>query len=123
VSAPVRAKKYELPRPRSCGNRGAKALALAWVDLHHEGMDSFDAVWQRIEAHAGKEFLTKTGLPFTYEVVGTSVVPDRTGYPLHVSNFRAAFDLLPLSGPGQINTLVRGPAYVYAILTDRRIVQ
>jgi len=93
------------------------------VDLHHEGMDSFDAVWQRIEAHAGKEFRTKTGLPFTYEVVGTSVVPDRTGYPLHVSNFRAAFDLLPLSGPGQINTLVRGPAYVYAILTDRRIVQ
>ena len=100
-----------------------KALALAWVDLHHEGMDSFGAVWQRIEAHAGEEFRTKTGLPFTYEVVGTSVVPDRTGYPLHVSNFRAAFHLLPLSGPGQINTLVRGPAYVYAILTDRRIVQ
>jgi len=93
------------------------------VDLHHEGMDSFDAVWQRIEANAGKEFRTKTGLPFTYEVVGTSVVPDRTGYPLHVSNFLTAFDLLPPSGPGQINTLVRGPAYVYAILTDRRIVQ
>jgi hypothetical protein len=70
----------------------------------------------------GKEFRTKTGLPFTYQVAGTSVVPDRTGYPLHVSNFRTAFGLLPLSGPGQINTLVRGPAYVYAILTDRRIV-
>ena len=123
MSAPVRAKKYELPRPRSRGSCGTKALALVWVDLHHEGMDSFDAVWQRIEAHAGKEFRTKTGLPFTYEVVGTSVVPDRTGYPLHANNFRAAFDLLPLSGPGQINTLVRGPAYVFAILADRRIVQ
>ena len=98
-------------------------MALAWVDLHDEGVNSFDAVWQRIEAYAGKEFRTKTGLPFTYEVVGTSVVPDRTGYPLHVSNFRTAFNLLPLSGPGQINTLVRGPAYVYAILADRRIVQ
>jgi hypothetical protein len=86
-------------------------------------MDSFDAVWQRIEACAGVEFRTKTGLPFTYEVIGTSVVPDRTRYPVHVSNFRAAFNLLPLSGPGQTNTLVRGPAYVYAILTDRRIVQ
>jgi len=86
-------------------------------------MGNFDTAWQRIEAHAGKEFRTKTGLPFTYEVVGTSVVPDRTGYTLHMSNFRAAFDLLPLIGPSEINTLVRGPAYVYAILADRRIVQ
>jgi hypothetical protein len=86
-------------------------------------MDAFDAAWQRIEAYAGQQFRTKTGLPFTYKVVGSSVVPDRTGYPLHVSNFRAAFDLLPLSGPGQIKTLVRGPAYVYAILTDHRILQ
>jgi hypothetical protein len=84
-------------------------------------MDRFDVAWQRIGAHAGQEFHTKTGLPFIYQVSGTSVVPDRTGYPLHVSNFRIAFDLLPLSGPGQINTLVRGPAYVYAILADRRI--
>jgi hypothetical protein len=83
-------------------------------------VNTFDAVWRRIEEHAGKEFRTKTGLPSIYEVAGTSVVPDRTGYPLHVSNFRAAFDLLPLTSPGQINTLVRGPAYVYAILSDRR---
>jgi hypothetical protein len=86
-------------------------------------MDAFDTVWQRIEAHAGQQFRTKTGLPFTYKFVESSVVPDRTGYPLHVSNFRAAFDLLPLRGPGQINSLVRGPAYVYAILADQRIVQ
>jgi hypothetical protein len=86
-------------------------------------MDNFEVVWRRIEAHADREFRTKTGLPFTYKVVGTSVVPDRTGYPLHVSNFRAAFGLLPLKGPGEINAIVRGPAYVYAILTDRRIVQ
>ena len=86
-------------------------------------MDKFDAAWQRIEEHAGKEFRTKTELPFTYEVAGTSVVPDRTGYPLHMSNFRTAFNLLPLSGPGEINTHVRGPAYVYAILADPRIVQ
>jgi hypothetical protein len=86
-------------------------------------MEMFEAVWQRIEAHADGEFHTKTGLPFTYKVVGTSVVPDRTGYPLHISNFRTAFGLLPLRGPGEINAIVRGPAYVYAILTDRRIVQ
>lgn len=93
------------------------------MSAHHGGVDKFDAAWRQIEAHAGKEFRTKTGLPFTYTVVGASVVPDRTGYPLHIGNFRTAFGMLPLSGPGEINSLVRGPAYVYAILTDRRIVQ
>ena len=85
-------------------------------------MDKFEAAWNRIEAHAGEEFRTKTGLLFCYKVVSANVIPDRTGYPLHASNFRTAFDLLPLSGPGQINAIVRGPAYVYAILADRRIV-
>jgi hypothetical protein len=97
-------------------------MALARPQAHHEGMDKFEAAWKRIEAHAGKEFRTKTGLPFSYKVIGANVIPDRTGYPLHVSHFRTAFDLLPLSGPGQINAIVRGPAYVYAILADRRIV-
>ena len=106
---------------RECGY--AEPLAAVRAHLHDEGMDGFDTAWQRIKTHAGQQFRTKTGLPFTYKVVGGSVVPDRTGYPLHASNFRAAFDLLPLSGPGQINTLVRGPAYVYAILADQRIVQ
>jgi hypothetical protein len=85
-------------------------------------MVDFDTVWQRIVAHAGTQFFTKTGLPFTYSITGTNVVPDRTGYPLHVSQFRVAYDQLPLRGPGDINTLVRGPAYVYAILADPRIV-
>ena len=48
-------------------------------------------------------------------------VPDRTSYPLHVSQFRLAYDKMPLRGPGEINRLVRGPAYVFAILTDSRI--
>jgi hypothetical protein len=93
------------------------------VSAHYGSMDEFDTVRRQIEAHAGKEFRTKTGLPFTYTVIGANVIPDRTGYPLHIDNFRTAFGLLPLSGPGEINSLVRGPAYVYAILTDRRIVQ
>lgn len=93
------------------------------MSARHGGVDKFDAAWHQIEAHAGKEFRTKTGLPFTYTVTSASVVLDRTGYPLHISNFRTAFGMLPLSGPGEINRLVRGPAYVYAILTNRRIVQ
>lgn len=29
-----------------------------------------ESVWDRIRAHAGETFHTKTGLPFTYEVPG-----------------------------------------------------
>jgi len=82
---------------------------------------NFATVWRRIESNAGQQFRTKTGVEFRYQVEGSTVIPDHTGYPLHVSQFRHAFDRMPLSGPGEINSLVRGPAYVYAILVDPRI--
>lgn len=84
-------------------------------------MSNFNTVWKRISACAGQEFHTKRGLPFTYEVRGSAVVPDRTGFPISERDFDQAFDLMPLSGPGQINHLVYGPCYVYAILTDPRV--
>jgi hypothetical protein len=59
--------------------------------------------------------------PFAYWISGSNVIPDRTQYPLNISQFRLAFELMPLTGPGQINAKVRGPAYVYAILSDPRI--
>jgi TIR domain len=82
----------------------------------------FDMTWQRIVSLAGETFHTKTGLAFTYSIHGTSLLPDRTDYPLHVSQFRLAFERLPLAGPGDISNVVRGPSYIYAILTDPRIV-
>jgi hypothetical protein len=81
----------------------------------------FEAVWDKIVCHAGEEFYTKTKQPFAYKMVNNCVVPDRTNYPLSKSNFEKAAQIEPLDGPGQINHLVRGPAYVYAILTDTRI--
>lgn len=83
-------------------------------------MASFEDVWSRIQACAGQQFHTKTGLPFVYRVDGQSVIPDRTGYPIDVSQFQIARDMMPFEGPGEISTAVRGPAYVYAILTDPR---
>jgi hypothetical protein len=85
------------------------------------GVADFETVWGRVSAFAGEEFHTATGLPFTYSVDGTSVLPDRTNYPLHVSQFRKAFEQLPLPGPGSISKVVRGSSYIYAILTDPRI--
>jgi hypothetical protein len=84
-------------------------------------MQGFDETWARIQESVGQIFHTKTGLPFTYTADASAVVPDRTGYPLHINQFRLAYDRMPLSGPGEINRLVRGAAYVFAILTDRRI--
>ena len=84
-------------------------------------MASFDTVWSRIQACAGQEFHTKTGVRFVYRVDGTAVIPEHTQYPIHMSQFQKAQELMPLKGPSEINRLVRGPAYVYAILTDRRM--
>jgi hypothetical protein len=81
----------------------------------------FHEVWGRIAVHEGEVFHTKTNLPFTYRIDGSNVIPDRTGYPLHMTNFEKAYELVPIDGPGRINDLVRGPAYVWAILHDPRI--
>jgi hypothetical protein len=81
----------------------------------------FQTIWNRIVACEGQQFYTKTNLPFTYKIVNNRVVPDRTNYPLAKSEFEKAVQIVPLDGPGQISKIVRGPAYVYAILTDKRI--
>lgn len=79
-----------------------------------------DEVWARIEAHVGEEFHLVRGARFTYQVVGGHVVPDRTIQQIPKSQFARALELLPLRGPGEIQHL-RGPSFVYAILTDPRI--
>ena len=81
----------------------------------------FEKVWSRILALEGEEFQTITGLNFTYRIRGNSLIPSRTNYSLHKSDFDRAYQLVPLKGPGIINNLVRGPAYIWAILHDYRI--
>ena len=82
---------------------------------------SFEEVWERIKQHAGETFYTKRGLPFTYEVRGDVFLPSRTGYAIAKTDFRKAYERVPFEGPGEINYLVRGPAYIWAVLHDRRI--
>jgi hypothetical protein len=81
----------------------------------------FAHIWSAILAQAGQTFTTKTNLPFTYQVSGDVLAPSRTDYRISRSDFEVAYDLVPIAGPGQINELVRGPAYVWAILHDHRI--
>jgi hypothetical protein len=84
-------------------------------------MSDFEAVWSRIRACAGQEFRTIRALPFTCTLSGEYLRPSRTDVELPKAHFKRAYDLMPLRGPGDINRLVMGPAYIFAILTDKRI--
>ena len=77
----------------------------------------FSSVWALVVKNAGKPFHTVTGLPFTYEVRGEAVYTSRTNYRLTKRDFESAFQQMPASGPGQFNTSVHGPSYVFAILS------
>lgn len=83
--------------------------------------NSFREIWLRILKNEGEEFKTKRGLPFIYKINGNQVIPNRTDYPLHKSEFKKAYDLMPTSGPAELSDIIRGPSYVWAILNDSRI--
>ena len=82
---------------------------------------SFEEVWVRIRKRAGEAFFTKTGIRFTYGVEGDRVVLNRINYSLSKSDFMKAYSKVPMEGPSEIASLVRGPSYVWAILHDARI--
>lgn len=86
-----------------------------------EGATTIDELWVRLKRCEGEEFETKTGQPFTYEIDGNALRPSRTRYSLSKAEFSKALALVPFEGPGVINRTVRGPAYVWALLHDKRI--
>lgn len=81
----------------------------------------FEEIWRRIVTHEGEIFRTKTGLEFTYRIDGEGFYPSRTSYRISKTDFRRAYEIVPIGGPGVINDIVRGPAYVWAVLHDQRI--
>ena len=82
---------------------------------------SMTVVWERIAAHTGEQFKTKTGLPFSYSIHGNTLTTTRTDYPLARSEFEQLLKEAPLNGPGRVSDTVRGSAYVWAILHDKRV--
>lgn len=92
-----------------------KGLTLVKVD------NFFIEVWNRIIENEGNTFKTKTGIEFNYEICKDGLLTSRTTYRLSKIDFKKAFETMPLEGPGKINDIVRGPAYIWAILNDKRI--
>ena len=80
-----------------------------------------DRVWARIKSHQGDVFHTIGGKEFTYMVTGKVLNTSRTRYNLPKSEFAKALQHVPISGPGEITDLVRGPSYIWGILHDSRI--
>ena len=73
-------------------------------------MADMEAVRARIQRHAGAQFLTKTGLPFHYEVPGNYLRVDRANRSLSKTNFSMALEAMPADGPGEIKER-QGSAY------------
>lgn len=84
---------------------------------------SIEQVWSRIKSHEGSTFTTRTDLEFTYSVDGDYLTPSRAKQRIPKLNFETALELAPLHGPGEISDVVRGSAYVWAVLHDPRIRQ
>ncbi|MBE7090296.1 MAG: hypothetical protein E7363_00030 [Clostridiales bacterium] len=67
----------------------------------------------------GETFYTVTGKSYTYEFVGeNNIKPSRANYTIHLSNFARAVEISPTE-LRQIRE-VRGPSYVFGIITDKR---
>lgn len=82
---------------------------------------TFNEVWNKIVNNAGEVFKTKTGLEFTYSINGELLLPSVTDYKISKNDFKKAYAMLPIDGPGKIRDIVRGPSYVWAILNDKRV--
>jgi hypothetical protein len=84
----------------------------------------FDAVWARIVACAGQEFRTVTGRTFVYRIVskGRAINVEHIRQKVYRTNFERVAPLIDrIDGPGSINTITRGAAYIFAILRDSRV--
>ncbi|MDR2717052.1 MAG: hypothetical protein LBB89_03175 [Treponema sp.] len=84
-------------------------------------MQDFYIIWNNIIANEGNTFYTISGKEFTYRINGNFLITDRTERNIPKNDIEKAFNSLPLNGPSEINNLVQGPSYVWAILNDNRI--
>ena len=82
---------------------------------------TIEEVWNNIKSCEGQTFHTITGLPFQYEIHGDSFKLSRTNQNIGKVEVEKAFKQMPLRSSSQINSTVRGPSYVFALLKDERI--
>ena len=84
---------------------------------------SIEEIWTRIKKLEGQKFITKRGISFVYEISGNIFRPGHVNQNIPKTDFEKALELVPIDGPGVISDLVRGSAYIWAVLHDQRVSQ
>jgi len=81
----------------------------------------FQEIWSKILKHQNEVFYTRRRLELSYKIDGDILYHNRTSPEIHKSDFKRAYEKFPIKNPSDIKDLVRGSAYIYAILNDKRI--
>jgi hypothetical protein len=81
----------------------------------------FAEIWKSILTNQGKKFHTMTDFEFEYRIKGNGFFLSGTKFRISRNDFEKAYRLVPIDGPDTISKLVRGSAYVWAVLHDPRI--
>jgi hypothetical protein len=116
VAAPVSIDTAPTPlRP----HRAILAVSAA-PDPDRDSNLAFSALWDRIEASAGKAISTKRGQCFTYEVDSGYLTVTESGARIPRSQFKKALSQWPQNGPSNIRGIYAA-SVVWAVLADERI--
>ena len=82
------------------------------------------SIWQNILKFAGQDFVTKNGITFTYQFINDyTILTSNAPMPLSKQNFAKALNMMPVGGPAGFGQKIQGPSYVFALLTDPRIME
>ena len=84
-------------------------------------MAPIDVLWSRIIRCSGEVLHQPQGKSFTYSVSGDTIYLDTANQDLSRRHIAEALSRMPLTGPDDLSDLA-GSRYIYAIVTDRRIV-
>lgn len=81
-----------------------------------------EQIWTRIIENEGEIFKQIKGKEFTYQIIGNGLKLSTTNQIINKSVFEKAIELLPVKNTVPLQHL-RAPSYLYAILTDKRIIE
>lgn len=79
-----------------------------------------EILWAKIQQHQGETFYTGRNKELVYKIVGDMLYHNLTAAGIPRSDFVKAASLNP-KNTAALHSKVRGPSYVYAIITDPRI--
>ncbi len=86
---------------------------------------NIQTVWMNIKKNEGEQFHTKNGIAFIYKITGNSVQPIPVNgskiFQISKSVLEESLKLMPLNNTVPLQQF-RAPSYIYALLTDKRIV-